>query len=188
MTTYTPLEENSERRSRKQCIGLTLGGVLFSALLISSLVLNAHYIIRNDANQRMLKKQNQLNSQTTVLKRVMKGAAACDGTECPTGCCVGELDWFCCADGQYCAATEDDCPAMNLIKMASMKTKAKKVMKGAAACDGTECPTGCCVGELDWFCCADGQYCAATEDDCPSTNIFKMAKTKKVMKARAKKV
>ena len=64
MTTYTPLEDNSERRSRKQCIGwcykkvsdldsnsqsftgLTLGGFLFSALLISSLVLNAHYIIR----------------------------------------------------------------------------------------------------------------------------------------------
>merc|ERR1719410_1692249 len=111
-------------------------------------------------------------------KKVVKGAAACDGTDCPAGCCTGEYDWFCCADGQYCAATEDDCPAPKTIKLASMKAKSKKVVKGAAACDGTLCPAGCCVGEYDWFCCADAQYCAATEDDCPATNIINMARLK----------
>merc|ERR1719429_144856 len=132
MTTYTPLV-NPEGRSRKQCIGLTIGGVLFSALLISSLVLNVHYIIRNDANQRLLKKHNQLKSQTpeapTTLKKVVKGADACDGTECPTGCCTGEYNWFCCTDGQYCADKEEDCPATNIVNMASLKARANKVIK-----------------------------------------------------------
>ena len=57
----------------------------------------------------------------------MKGAAACDGTDCPGGCCVGGYNWFCCTDGQYCAATEDDCPAPKMMKLASMKAKSKKV-------------------------------------------------------------
>jgi len=123
-------------------------------------------------------KMMKLASMKAKSKKVVKGAASCDGTDCPGGCCVGEYDWFCCTDGQYCAATEDDCPAPKMMKLASMKAKSKKVIKGAASCDGTDCPTGCCIGEHDWFCCADGQYCAATEDDCPAVNIINMARLK----------
>merc|ERR1711902_245244 len=75
----------------------------------------------------------KMASMKAKSKKVVKGAAACDGTDCPAGCCVGEYDWFCCADGQYCAATEDDCPAPKMTKMASMKPKSKKVVKGLTA-------------------------------------------------------
>merc|ERR1712121_121512 len=92
-------------------------------------------------------------SQSASLKKV----GDCDGTVCPGGCCP-EQNWYCCADGMYCAATEGDCPFVT----------AKKVLKSMAAdkkdCDGTVCPGGCCP-EQNWFCCADGMYCAATEGD-----------------------
>ena len=33
-------------------------------------------------------------------------------------------------------------------------------------CVGTNCPGGCCP-EVDWYCCPDATYCAATAADCP---------------------
>merc|ERR1719225_2417 len=186
MTAYTPLL-NSERRSTKKCIGLTIGGVLFSALLISSLVLNVHFFIRNDIIN--LKNKNipkvVLSGSQKTIDKIVKGAAACDGTDCPAGCCTGHYDWVCCTDQVHCAATDDDCPASTIVDMASPKSM--KVVKGAAACDGTECPAGCCTGHTDWVCCADQIHCAATDDDCPPcvgtecNNIAKIAKKIKGM-------
>ena len=57
----------------------------------------------------------------------MKETAACDGTDCPAGCCMGEYNWFCCKDGQHCAANEEICPSANLINLARLKAKSKKV-------------------------------------------------------------
>merc|ERR1719187_904839 len=90
-----------------------------------------------------------------------------DGTECPGGCCP-YVDWYCCPDGLYCAATAADCPFV--AKMAANKQ-----------CDGTECPGGCCP-YVGWYCCPDGMYCAATAADCPfvakKTDLVKMAANK----------
>lgn len=37
-------------------------------------------------------------------------------------------------------------------------------------CNGTPCPNGCCP-EQNWFCCADGYFCASTEANCPQTKV-----------------
>merc|ERR1719215_1275594 len=137
----------------------------------------------------------------------LKKTADCeDGTLCPGGCCP-EMNWYCCPDGQYCAATSGDCPFLDyrqkLIKAAAKKITSKKTLAKTADCpfvaakeklikmatakkvaktadceDGTLCPGGCCP-ELNWFCCADGLYCAATEGDCPfvtaKEKLMKMA-------------
>merc|ERR1711954_330737 len=88
----------------------------------------------------------------------MAAKKQCDGTPCPAGCCP-EVDWYCCPDNLYCAATAADCPFVakkaQLVKMAAKKQ-----------CDGTPCPAGCCP-EVDWYCCPDNLYCAATAADCP---------------------
>merc|ERR1711872_1160011 len=93
----------------------------------------------------------RIEQKTHELKEVKKD---CDGTICPGGCCP-EVNWQCCPDGLYCAATLDDCPTLvkknALIKMAAEKKD----------CDGTMCPGGCCP-EVNWQCCPDGLYCAAT--------------------------
>eukprot|EP00091_Calanus_sinicus_P024689 TRINITY_DN8_c0_g1_i5.p2 TRINITY_DN8_c0_g1~~TRINITY_DN8_c0_g1_i5.p2 ORF type:complete len:124 (+),score=37.26 TRINITY_DN8_c0_g1_i5:94-465(+) len=60
----------------------------------------------------------------------------CQGTECPAGCCP-EVDWYCCPDNMYCAATAADCPFV------AMKEKLVK-MAAKKQCQGTECPAGCC--------------------------------------------
>merc|ERR1711887_209589 len=95
------------------------------------------------------------------------------GTMCPAGCCP-EVDWYCCPDNMYCAATAADCPFV---------AKKEKLMKMAAKkqCEGTMCPAGCCP-EVDWYCCPDNMYCAATAADCPF-----VAKKEKLMKMAAKK-
>merc|ERR1712025_1299656 len=76
----------------------------------------------------------------------------------PAGCCP-EVNWYCCPDDLYCAATAADCRFVakkaQLVKMAAKKQ-----------CDGTECPAGCCP-EVNWYCCPDNLYCAATAADCP---------------------
>merc|ERR1712131_122211 len=84
----------------------------------------------------------------------------CDeGTICPGGCCP-YVDWYCCPDGLYCAATAAVCPFV-----AKKQTLAKKGSNKQCE-DGTECPGGCCPYQ-DWYCCPDGMYCAATAADCP---------------------
>merc|ERR1719215_2183997 len=112
----------------------------------------------------------------------LKKTADCeDGTLCPGGCCP-EMNWYCCPDGQYCAATAGDCPFVaakeKLMKMAAAKRVA--LAKTADWEDGTLCPGGCCP-ELNWFCCPDGLYCAATSGDCP----FVAAKEKLIKMAAA---
>merc|ERR1719187_2841188 len=108
-------------------------------------------------------------------EKLVKMAAKkqCEGTMCPAGCCP-EVNWFCCADNMYCAATEADCP------MVAMKEKLVK-MAAKKQCEGTMCPAGCCP-EVNWFCCADNMYCAATEADCPM-----VAMKQKLVKMAAKK-
>merc|ERR1711936_364830 len=107
----------------------------------------------------------------------MKMAAKkqCEGTMCPAGCCP-EVDWYCCPDNMYCAATAADCPFV---------AKKEKLMKMAAKkqCgpNETSCPAGCCPN-ANWYCCPDNIYCAATAADCPF-----VAKKEKLMKMAAKK-
>jgi len=119
-------------------------------------------------------------------KKVAKTADCEDGTLCPGGCCP-ELNWFCCADGLYCAATEGDCPFVSMKEKMIKMAVAKKVAKTADCEDGTLCPGGCCP-EMNWYCCPDGQYCAATSGDCPFVNIkekmIKMAVAKKVAETK----
>merc|ERR1711983_636741 len=111
----------------------------------------------------------------SMKEKLVKMAAKkqCEGTMCPAGCCP-EVNWFCCADNMYCAATEADCP------MVSMKEKLVK-MAAKKQCDGTMCPAGCCP-EQNWFCCPDNMYCAATAADCPfvaeKAQLMKMAKNR----------
>ena len=71
------------------------------------------------------------------------------------------MNWYCCPDDMYCVTTTTvaDCPFFAakalLVKMAAKKQ-----------CEGTDCPTGCCP-EVNWYCCPDNMYCAATPADCP---------------------
>merc|ERR1719154_59894 len=119
---------------------------------------------------------------------VFKAADCEDGTMCPGGCCP-EMNWYCCPDGMYCAATANDCPLVDyrqkLIQAAAAKiTAPKKALVKSADCeDGTMCPGGCCP-EMNWYCCPDGMYCAATAGDCP----FVAIKDKLAKFAAAKKV
>merc|ERR1712168_856769 len=101
-------------------------------------------------------------SQGLKLK-LEKDGNQCTGTMCPAGCCP-EVNWYCCEDNMYCAATA------KLVKMAAKKQG-----------DGTMCPAGCCP-EVNWYCCEDNMYCAATAADCP----FVAAKAK-LVKMAAKK-
>merc|ERR1712029_332858 len=57
------------------------------------------------------------------------------------------------------AATAADCPFV-------AKKAVVEKMAANKQCDGTECPGGCCP-YVGWYCCPDGQYCAATAADCP---------------------
>jgi len=61
----------------------------------------------------------------------------------------------------YCAATAGDCPLVSAKERLTKMAAAKKVVKSADCEDGTLCPGGCCP-ELNWYCCPDGLYCAAT--------------------------
>jgi len=88
------------------------------------------------------------------------------GTNCPGGTCE-EDNWFCCADNNYCAETEADCPnfvkAANFLPIKSSISTGRKLL----SLKNTNCPGGTCE-EDNWFCCADNNYCAETEKDCPN--------------------
>ena len=88
-----------------------------------------------------------------------------EGTNCPGGTCE-EDNWFCCADNNYCAETEADCPnfakAAKFLPIQSAISTGRKLL----SLKNTICPGGTCE-EDDWFCCADNNYCAETESDCP---------------------
>ena len=92
-------------------------------------------------------------------------------TCCPTGCC-SQANWFCCPDNKYCAATEANCPLLNqALKLAGLAAKKLKTSEDCE--DGSTCPTCCtagCCPEVNWFCCPDNMYCAATEANCPLLN------------------
>merc|ERR1719223_2058190 len=97
-------------------------------------------------------------------KRLSKAKQDCEGTLCPGGCCPNE-GWFCCADGIYCAASEEYCKKNSFAaKMISMAAP-KRLTKVNQDCDGTLCPGGCCPN-AGWFCCPDGEYCAASQEYC----------------------
>merc|ERR1711970_1319660 len=108
-------------------------------------------------------------------KRQRVDDGQCEGTECPAGCCP-EVNWYCCPDNMYCAATADDCPFV------APKTKLVEMAVDKQWCDGTPCAAGCCP-MVNWYCCPDNCcLCAATAADCPfigaKTELVKMA-TKK---------
>ena len=87
------------------------------------------------------------------------------GTNCPGGTCE-EDNWFCCSDNNYCAETEKDCP--NFLKVTAKKLSNQQVLgRKLLSLKNTNCPGGTCE-EDNWFCCADNNYCAETEKDCPN--------------------
>merc|ERR1711997_22723 len=89
------------------------------------------------------------------------------------GCCV-KVGLECCDDGLYCVKDKaKTCPDGSPNKLKAMlpnnglmKTSAVSELKNDCE-PGTQCPSGCC-DEEGWFCCADGLYCARTENDCPN--------------------
>ena len=78
-----------------------------------------------------------------------------------------EDNWFCCADDNYCAETEADCPnfakAAKFLPIQSAISTGRKLL----SLKNTVCTGGICE-EDDWFCCPDNNYCAETENDCPN--------------------
>ena len=55
-----------------------------------------------------------------VATTLVKTNCSPDQTDCPAGCCP-EANWFCCPDGQYCAATSNDCPYKGMILKSLLK-------------------------------------------------------------------
>merc|ERR1711962_349379 len=93
----------------------------------------------------------------------------CPGPVCPQGCCT-QPGWECC-EGEYFCAKPGKCPTGELgtDKMLLAFTKdVQNLEADPPVCEGTKCPTGCCKEGKDWFCCADGDYCAKTADGCPN--------------------
>merc|ERR1719411_198682 len=93
--------------------------------------------------------------------------AVCDGD--PGGCCT-QPGYVCCPDSLYCAKDLKSCPPDNKedsSKAAKLTNQGPLVKLSSDKCDGTLCSAGCCE-EKGWFCCADGDYCAKTKDDCPN--------------------
>merc|ERR1712217_549696 len=94
----------------------------------------------------------------------------CPGTQCPAGCCPN-AGWFCCADNEHCAASEEYCKKINIAeKLIGMAAPKKHLQEVKPDCPGTECPAGCCPN-VGWFCCPGDEYCAASEEYCKKTNI-----------------
>ena len=93
----------------------------------------------------------------------------CPGTECPGGCCPN-AGWFCCPGDEYCAASEEYCKKINIAeKLIGMAAPKKHLQEAKQDCPGTQCPAGCCPN-AGWFCCADNEHCAASEEYCKKTN------------------
>ena len=74
-----------------------------------------------------------------------------EGTICLDGCCP-IAGFLCCAVGEYCAASEEDCKktenAKKLFAMAAPKTIVKQ------DCEGPICaPDGMCCPNAGWVCC-----------------------------------
>jgi len=93
----------------------------------------------------------------------------CPGTECPGGCCPN-AGWFCCPGDEYCAASEEYCKKINIAeKLIGMAAPKKHLQEVKQDCPGTQCPAGCCPN-AGWFCCADNEHCAASEEYCKKTN------------------
>merc|ERR1712048_230758 len=97
-------------------------------------------------------------TQGTELERLSR-MEQCVGTNCPGGCCP-EVDWYCCPDATYCAATDADCPFLAKEKFYEMMAAGGKKCDTKCCFGGTECPAGCCPID-DAFCCDDPMYCAA---------------------------
>ena len=73
----------------------------------------------------------------------------CEGTFCLDRCCP-IAGFLCCADGEYCAASEEDCKeienAKKIIAMATLTVKND--------CEGPICaPDGMCCPNAGWVCC-----------------------------------
>jgi len=103
-------------------------------------------------------------SSSGILSSFGRKLLSLGNTNCPGGTCE-EDNWFCCSDNNYCAETEADCPnfAKAPKKLLSHKTTGRKLL----SLRSTDCPGGTCE-EDNWFCCADNNYCAETEKDCPN--------------------
>merc|ERR1712156_1145760 len=114
--------------------------------------------------------------KTNVAEKLMSMAAPkkivkqdCPGTVCPGGCCPN-AGWFCCPGGEYCAASEEYCKKINIAKkLIGMAAPKKHLQEVKQDCPGTQCPAGCCPN-AGWFCCADNEHCAASEEYCKKTN------------------
>ena len=109
-----------------------------------------------------IKKLFSINKDKYLKVRKQK----CAGTQCPGGCCPNQ-NWYCCPDNIHCASSAEYCHSTNiaekLIGMAAPKRFKREVKQD---CQGTECPGGCCP-QANYFCCADGMFCAPSADFCP---------------------
>merc|ERR1711953_584004 len=131
------------------------------------------YCVKNAATQctdggsppkKYKNKNNDDESASAPLNPSGRKLLSLKNTNCPGGTCE-EDNWFCCSDNNYCAETEADCPnfAKTPKKLLTHKTTGRKLL----SLKSTDCPGGTCE-EDNWFCCADNNYCAETEKDCPN--------------------
>ena len=88
----------------------------------------------------------------------------CSGPTCPGGCCPEE-GYVCCNDGMYCASTTEKCPeTKSLISRILPRFSPRMIDQD---CPGVWCPSGCC-SKPGYVCCVNQQWCAPTENECPS--------------------
>merc|ERR1719431_1451185 len=106
--------------------------------------------------------QNEENgSEVSVFKTLEKEIKQdCPGPECLGGCCP-HVGWVCCPGGEYCAASNEYCSMTTIAEKMILMAAPKKVVK--QDCPGPECPGGCCQ-QVGWFCCPNGESCAASEE------------------------
>merc|ERR1719384_2855501 len=97
-----------QEQQRSLGFGLKLSGFCFCVVLLCSMLLNVHFLLRE------LHKARHPDVGVTRLRLddTLKDAV-CGGRQCDEGCCPYS-GWVCCEDGLHCADTEAECMPDNL--------------------------------------------------------------------------
>ena len=74
----------------------------------------------------------------------------CEGTICPDGCCPIP-GFICCAVGEYCAASEEDCKKTDTAEKLFAMAISEEIIK--QDCQGPICIDGECCPNAGWVCC-----------------------------------
>merc|ERR1719336_2345878 len=98
-----PKYERMQEQQRSLGFGLKLSGFCFCVVLLCSMLLNVHFLLRE------LHKARHPDVGVTRLRLddTLKDAV-CGGRQCDEGCCPYS-GWLCCEDGLHCADTEAEC-------------------------------------------------------------------------------